>query len=141
MQIEMEIDTSRLGTVEPFSGEPIEGIVPPAEALAVATNYLTAHYEDDGDAKQSAKIAKAYKAIQSEKLLAVLPNGKVRVQGSSAVYLVGTDCTVEGQFVINKKTNKHSPRYCPTYQGGKQGSCYHIWMKELVRVAQVFCLV
>ena len=170
MQTEI-MGVSRLGTLEVFSGEPLELHVP-SELFSLALSFFDAAFYEDGDEdrlKALAQIArqhkqgveqivsdelrsakarndnrqkahKAFDAIENGKLLALLPDGKVRVQGSSSIYVVGCDCTVEGRSTTNKKTGKHGPAYCPTYTGGKQGSCYHIWMRELVRMAQVFFL-
>ena len=168
MILETEIDTERLGTLEPFSGHPLN--IPLNDLYEVAVNFLDAHFYEEGDeevlksiaqAKKDGrivpadelavmrsaksrldsrgKVAKAFKAIKEGKLLGILPDGTVRVQGS-AVYLVGADCTIEGRYTTNKKTGKHGPAYCPTYTGGKQGACYHCWIREVVRIAQVIYL-
>lgn len=156
------------GNDELFSGAPVAGYVPDPEALEFTYTYLLTLYTEEDDVallkahKQIGKgavadeqtraalsrasirerVSAAYKALQS-RTWEILADGSVRVQGSSGYYIAGFaggECIRDGVTRTNAKTGKVGKVYCPSYNGGHQGHCYHLWMRELVRLAQVLCM-
>jgi len=131
-----DIQTIEYNPLDPYSRAPIPTIAAIRhDALNTAHGFFVSYYADRPELIRSAD--KALEALKTRPWT-VLESGDLEIAGSSATYISGAECVKKGVYKTNKKTGRHSPTYCPSYNGGRGGRCYHQTAREIVRLAQVF---